>query len=186
MECVNSKNFVLLDIYAVKDDAFMVDKKYVNVTDLSLASDEKVLISNRDYLEKKIYDVQVLDNFVCVILKKNVYRSEAKSSDIVDYVVRNKFNVSHEDVAVGSKNVDVNDDEDVAYEDVDLTDNIVFDAKQKSFLGDEDVEFAQNNYVVFYSSDDKRDESSDVDMNICSDTSKFTCDADADMNGVFL
>ncbi|GKA99062.1 hypothetical protein Tco_0826999 [Tanacetum coccineum] len=168
-ESVNSKPSVT-DIYAVKDDAFMVDKKYVNVTDLSLASDEKVLISNRDYLEKKIYDVQVLDNFVCVILKKDVYRSEAKSSDIVDYVVRNKFNVSHKDVA---------------YEDVDLTDNNVFDAKQKSFLGDEDVEFAQNNYVVFHSSDDKRDESSDADMNICFDTSKFTSDADADMNGVF-
>ncbi|GJU78924.1 hypothetical protein Tco_1275994 [Tanacetum coccineum] len=164
-ESVNLKPSVVTDIYAVKDDAFIVDKKYVNVIDLSLASHEKDLISNRDYLEKKDF-----------------YGSEAKSSDDVDYVVRNKFNVSHEDV--GSKNVDVNDDEDVAYEDVDLTGNNVFDAEQKSFLGDEDVEFAQNNYVVFHSSDDKRDESSDADMNICSDTPKFTSDADADTNGI--
>ncbi|GKE75129.1 hypothetical protein Tco_1537170, partial [Tanacetum coccineum] len=65
------------ELNAVNDEAFMVDKKYVNVTDLNLVSDEKVSISDRDDLENKIDDVQVLDNVVCVDRNKDVYGSEA-------------------------------------------------------------------------------------------------------------
>ncbi|GKA75140.1 hypothetical protein Tco_0781518 [Tanacetum coccineum] len=53
---VNSKPSVI-ELYAVNNEAFMVDKKYVNVTDLNLMSDEKVSIYDRDDLEKKIDDV---------------------------------------------------------------------------------------------------------------------------------
>nr|GEY78471.1 hypothetical protein [Tanacetum cinerariifolium] len=40
-------------VLAVKDDAFMVDKKYVNASALNLSSDENVIISDRDVLEKE-------------------------------------------------------------------------------------------------------------------------------------
>ncbi|GJZ47071.1 hypothetical protein Tco_0600903 [Tanacetum coccineum] len=83
---VNSKPSVT-ELYAVNDEAFMVDKKYVNVTDLNLVSYEKVSISDRDDLEKKIDEVQVLDNVVCVDRNKNVYGSEAKTSAAVAFVV---------------------------------------------------------------------------------------------------
>ncbi|GJV13076.1 hypothetical protein Tco_1354617 [Tanacetum coccineum] len=85
----------LTELYAVKDGAFMVDKKYVNVTDLNLVTDEKVLISYRNDLEKKIDDVQVLGNVVCV--------DPNKVSVSVDSVVRNKFNVFDEDVEFAIK-----------------------------------------------------------------------------------
>ncbi|GJY95968.1 hypothetical protein Tco_0512329 [Tanacetum coccineum] len=144
-ESVHSKPSVT-ELYVVKDEAFMVDKKYVNVTDLNLTSDEKVSISDRDDLEKKIDDVQVLDNVVCVDHNKVTVSDKAKTFVVVDSVVRNKFNVSDEDVEfaikeVGSNNVDVNDDVDLADEDVDLAGKNVFVADQKLFLGDEDVEF---------------------------------------------
>ncbi|GKB90688.1 hypothetical protein Tco_0962960 [Tanacetum coccineum] len=161
-ESVHSKPSVT-EFYVVKDEAFIVDKKYVNVNDLNLASDEEVSISNRDDLEKKINDVQVLDNVVWVDPNKDVYGSEAKTSAAaVDSVVRNKFNVSDEDVEfsikkVGSNDVDV--DEDVKFglkkvdfnyadEDVNLASKNVFVADQKMFLGDDDVEFSQKNYFV--------------------------------------
>nr|GEW80078.1 hypothetical protein [Tanacetum cinerariifolium] len=41
------------DLYAVKDDAFMINKKYENVTDVKLVSDETMLISKRDVVEKE-------------------------------------------------------------------------------------------------------------------------------------
>ncbi|GKF51784.1 hypothetical protein Tco_0148251, partial [Tanacetum coccineum] len=69
----------------------------------------------------------------------DVYGSEAKTFAAVDSVVIKE---------VGYDNVDVNTDEVIANEDVDLAGNNVFVADKKSFLGDEDVEFAQNNYVV--------------------------------------
>ncbi|GKC57417.1 hypothetical protein Tco_1085015 [Tanacetum coccineum] len=147
---VNSKPSVT-ELYAVNDEAFMVDKKYVNVTDLNLVSDEKVSISDRDDLEKKIDDVQVLDNVVCVDRNKDVYGSEAKTSAVVASVVIKE---------VGSDNVDVNTDEVVADEDVDLAGNNVFVADKKSC------------------SDAKRDESGDADMNNCTDIPKFAADAD--------
>ncbi|GJT11623.1 hypothetical protein Tco_0858665 [Tanacetum coccineum] len=155
---VNSKPTVT-KIYAVKDDAFMVDKKYVNVTDLNFASDEKVSISDRDDLKKKINDVQVLDNVVCVDRNKDVYGSEAKTSAAVDSVDRNKFNVYDEDVQfaikeVGSNNVDVNKDDVVADEDVDLAGNNVF------------------------CSDVKLNESGDADMHNFPNTPKFVAAAD--------
>nr|GEX33719.1 hypothetical protein [Tanacetum cinerariifolium] len=153
-ESVHSKPYVT-KLYVVKDEAFIVDKKYVNVTDLNLAYDEKVSISDRDDLEKKIDDVQVLDNVVCVD-PNNVTVYDVFDED-VEFAIKE----------VGSNNVDVNEDEDVAGEDVDLAGQNVFVADQKSFL---DVEFAQNNYVVFNCSDVKREESDDVDMNNCSDT----------------
>ncbi|GKA00642.1 hypothetical protein Tco_0673192, partial [Tanacetum coccineum] len=141
------------ELYAVKDEAFMVDKKYVNVTDLNLAFDEKLSISDRDDLKKKIDGVQVLNNVVCVDPNNVTDPNEAKTSTAVDSVVRNKFNDSDEVVEfatkeVGSNNVDVNKDEDVADEDVDLAGQNVFVADQKSFLGDEAVDFCQKNYVV--------------------------------------
>ncbi|GKA76622.1 replication protein A 70 kDa DNA-binding subunit D [Tanacetum coccineum] len=135
---VNSKPSIT-ELYAVNDEAFMVDKKYVNVTDLNLVSDEKVSISYRDDLEKKIDDVQVLDNVVCVDRNKDVYGSEAKTSAVVASVVIKE---------VGSDNVDVNTDEVVADEDVDLAGNNVFVADKKSVLVDEDVDFCEKNYVV--------------------------------------
>nr|GFB74203.1 hypothetical protein [Tanacetum cinerariifolium] len=46
------------------DDAFMVDKKYVNASDLNLSSDENMLIFDRDVLEKKIDDVPDVENVV--------------------------------------------------------------------------------------------------------------------------
>ncbi|GKA56935.1 hypothetical protein Tco_0756007 [Tanacetum coccineum] len=102
-------NFIF-DCWILNDDAFIVDKKYVNITDLNFSSDEKVSMSDRDDLEKKIHDVQVLDNVVCVDRTKDVYGSEAKTS-AADYVVIKKF---------GSENVDVNTNDVVADEDVDL------------------------------------------------------------------
>ncbi|GJT00241.1 hypothetical protein Tco_0821410 [Tanacetum coccineum] len=75
---VNSKPSVT-ELNAVNDEAFIVDKKYVNVTDLNLVSDEKVLISDMDDLEKKIDDVQVLDNVVCID------RNKATCAISVDY-----------------------------------------------------------------------------------------------------
>ncbi|GKA37801.1 hypothetical protein Tco_0724366 [Tanacetum coccineum] len=149
-------------LYAVNNEAFLVDKKYVNVSDLNLASDEKVSISDRDDLEKKIDDVI----------------SEAKTSHAVASIVIKE---------VGSDNVDVNTDEVVADEDVDLAGNNVFVADKNSVLGDEDVEFCEKNYVVseqkmFMCCDAKRDESGDADMNNCTDIPKFA--ADADTNGV--
>ncbi|GKE61173.1 hypothetical protein Tco_1511540 [Tanacetum coccineum] len=135
---VNSKPSVT-KLNVVNDEAFMVDKKYVNVTDLNLVSDEKVSISDRDDLEKKFDDVQVLDNVVCVDRNKDVYRSEAKTSAAVDFVVIKE---------VGSDNVDVNTDEVVADEDVALAGNNVSVADKKSFLGDDDVDYSEKNYVV--------------------------------------
>ncbi|GJS93988.1 hypothetical protein Tco_0800956 [Tanacetum coccineum] len=163
------------ELNAVNDEAFIVDKKYVNFTDLNLVSDEKVSISDKDDLEKK-----------------DVYGSGAKTSDAVDVVIKE----------VESDNVDVNMNEVIADEDVDLDGNNVFVADKKSFLGDEDVDFceknyvvseqkmfigdedvdfAQNNYVVLNCYDAKRDESGDADMNNCTDIPKFA--ADADTNG---
>ncbi|GJU72794.1 putative reverse transcriptase domain-containing protein [Tanacetum coccineum] len=152
----------IVKLYAVNNEAFLVDKKYVNVSDLNLASDEKVSISDRDDLEKKIDDVI----------------SEAKTSHAVASIVIKE---------VGSDNVDVNTDEVVADEDVDLAGNNVFVADKNSVLGDEDVEFCEKNYVVseqkmFMCCDAKRDESGDADMNNCTDIPKFA--ADADTNGV--
>ncbi|GKC38050.1 endoglucanase 24-like protein [Tanacetum coccineum] len=135
---VNSKPSVT-ELTAVNDETFMVDKKHVNVTDVNLVSDEKVSISDRDDLEKKIDDVQVLNNVVCVDRNKDVYGSEAKTSAAVDSVVIKE---------VGSDNVDVNTDDVIADEDVDLAGNNVFVADKKSFLGDEDVDFCEKNYVV--------------------------------------
>ncbi|GKB53437.1 hypothetical protein Tco_0904190 [Tanacetum coccineum] len=135
---VNSKPSVT-ELNAVNDEAFMVDKKYVNVTNMNLVSDEKVSISDRDDLEKKIDDVQVLNNVVCVDRNKDVYRSEAKTSaDVASVVIKE----------VGSDNVDMNTDEIVADEDVDLAGNNVFVADKKSVLGDEDVDFCEKNYVI--------------------------------------
>ncbi|GJZ82187.1 reverse transcriptase domain-containing protein [Tanacetum coccineum] len=87
-----------------------------------------------DDLEKKIDDVQVLDNVVCVDRTKDVYGSEAKTSVAVDSVVIKE---------VGSDNVDVNTNDVVADEDVDLAGNNVFVSDNKSFLGDEDKEFVE-------------------------------------------
>ncbi|GKC17889.1 hypothetical protein Tco_1014671 [Tanacetum coccineum] len=161
------------ELNAINDEAFIVDKKYVNFTDLNLVSDEKVSISDKDDLEKK-----------------DVYGSGAKTSDAVDVVIKE----------VESDNVDVNMNEVIADEDVDLDGNNVFITNKKSFLGDEDVdfceknyvvseqkmfigdedvEFAQNNYVVLNCSDYKRDESSDADMNNCTDIPKFGANADS-------
>ncbi|GKA99334.1 hypothetical protein Tco_0827271 [Tanacetum coccineum] len=136
---VNLKPSVTTELNAVNDEAFMVDKKYVNVTDLNLVSDEKVSISDRDDLKKKIDDVQVLDNVVCVDRNKDVYGSEAKTSTAVDSVVIKE---------VGSDNVDVDTNEVVADEDVAVARNNVFIADKKSFLGDEDVDYCEKNYVV--------------------------------------
>ncbi|GKA44335.1 hypothetical protein Tco_0737059 [Tanacetum coccineum] len=80
------------ELNAVNDEAFMVDKKYVNVTYLNLVSDEKVSISDKDDLEKKIDDVKVLNNVVCVDRNKDVYGSEAKTSAAVDSVVIKESN----------------------------------------------------------------------------------------------
>ncbi|GKA71244.1 hypothetical protein Tco_0777383 [Tanacetum coccineum] len=169
-------------LYAINNEAFMVDKKYINVIDLNLASDEKVSISDRDDLEKTIDDVQVLDNVVCVDRNKDVYGSEAKTSPAIAFVVIKE---------VGSDNVDVNTDEVVADEDVDLTGNNVFVADKKSVLGDEDVDYCDKNDVVseqkmFIGHEDccvaKRDENGDADMNNCTDIPNFA--ADADTNGI--
>ncbi|GJV28413.1 hypothetical protein Tco_1384861 [Tanacetum coccineum] len=84
-----------------------------NCTDIpkfAADADNNVSISDRDDLEKKIHDVQVLDNVVCVDRTKDVYGSEAKTS-AADYVVIKEF---------GSDNVDVNTNDVVADEDVDL------------------------------------------------------------------
>ncbi|GKB09546.1 hypothetical protein Tco_0837858 [Tanacetum coccineum] len=51
---VNSKPSVT-ELNGVNDEAFMVDKKYVNVTDLNLVSDDKVSLFDRDDLEKKVH-----------------------------------------------------------------------------------------------------------------------------------
>ncbi|GKC55692.1 hypothetical protein Tco_1083290 [Tanacetum coccineum] len=156
---VNSKPSVT-ELYAINDEAFMVDKKYVNVTDLNAASVEKGLVSDRVDLEKKTNDVQVLDNVVCVehtkindvtildnvvcadpnkflIEFKDVYRSEAKTSAAVDSDVKNKFNVYDED------------DEVVADENVDIANNSVFVSDKKSIMSDEEVDYCEKNYVVF-------------------------------------
>ncbi|GKF06385.1 hypothetical protein Tco_0037053 [Tanacetum coccineum] len=54
-ETIQSK-VTVTEVLAVKDDAFMVDKKYVNASALNLLSDENVIISDRDVLEKEITD----------------------------------------------------------------------------------------------------------------------------------
>ncbi|GJU74337.1 RNA-directed DNA polymerase, eukaryota, partial [Tanacetum coccineum] len=105
-ESVHSKPYVI-DLYAVKDDAFMVDKKNMNVSDLNLTSDEKDLISKKDDLEQEIDDG-----------KDDVFGSEAKTYVAVDSVARNKFYVSDEDVEFPIKKVGSNDAN--ADEDVDL------------------------------------------------------------------
>ncbi|GJV23445.1 hypothetical protein Tco_1376140 [Tanacetum coccineum] len=46
------------ELNVVNDKAFMVYKKYVNITDLNLVSDEKVSIFDRDDLEKKVRILQ--------------------------------------------------------------------------------------------------------------------------------
>ncbi|GKC01098.1 hypothetical protein Tco_0987234, partial [Tanacetum coccineum] len=182
---VNSKPSVT-ELYAVNDEAFMVDKKYVNVTDLNVASVEKGLVSDRVDLEKKTDDVQVLDNVVCVehtkindvtildnvvcadpnkflIEFKDVYRSEAKTSAAVDSDVKNKFNVYDED------------DDVVADENVDIADNFVFVSDKKSIMSDEEVDYCEKNYVC---SDANVSASGDADMHNYHDTLKFAASAD--------
>ncbi|GKE21376.1 hypothetical protein Tco_1432888, partial [Tanacetum coccineum] len=51
-ETVQSK-VTVTEVLAVKDDAFMVDKKYMNASALNFSSDETVIISDRDVLEKE-------------------------------------------------------------------------------------------------------------------------------------
>ncbi|GKA25028.1 hypothetical protein Tco_0711061, partial [Tanacetum coccineum] len=54
-ETVQSK-VTATEVFAVKDNAFMVDKKYVNASALNLPSNENVIIYDRDVLEKEIPD----------------------------------------------------------------------------------------------------------------------------------
>ncbi|GJW62632.1 hypothetical protein Tco_0111967 [Tanacetum coccineum] len=152
-ETVQSKPYVM-DLLVVKDDAFMVDKKYVNATNLNFSSDENVIISDRDVLEKETNNVPDVEHVVsdgnkALILwkfdkiafngshanlvvvvdgNKDVVGSESKAND-VDYVVSDKLFVSGEDVEFHvKKNVVVSD--------------------EKMFNGNEDVKFAQQNFVV--------------------------------------
>ncbi|GKD43252.1 hypothetical protein Tco_1267897 [Tanacetum coccineum] len=154
---VNSKPSVT-ELTAVNDETFMVDKKHVNVTDLNLVSDEKVSISDRDDLKKKIDNVHVLDNVVCVDRNKDVYGSEAKTFAAVDSVVIKEVTfydftlvtiIADEDVDLAGNDVFVVDKKSfLGDEDVDFCEKNYVVSEQKMFIGDEDVEFAQNNYVV--------------------------------------
>ncbi|GKF80335.1 hypothetical protein Tco_0238937, partial [Tanacetum coccineum] len=62
-ETVQSK-VTVTEVLAVKDDAFMVDKKYGNAFALNLLSDENVIISDRDVLEKEVDDVPDVEDVV--------------------------------------------------------------------------------------------------------------------------
>ncbi|GJS52761.1 hypothetical protein Tco_0626123 [Tanacetum coccineum] len=178
---VNSKPSIT-ELYAVNDEAFMVDKKYVNVTDLNLMSDEKVSIFiDRDDLEKKIDDVQVLDNVVCVDRNKNVYGSEAKTSAVVASVVIKEV--------VGTQdNVDVNTMK-LVIEDVDFAGYMCFCWIQKISISDRDdlekkihdVQVLDNVVCVDRTKcyDGKQDESGDIDLNNCPDIPNFAADADS-------
>ncbi|GJR19038.1 hypothetical protein Tco_0967565 [Tanacetum coccineum] len=90
---VNSKPFIT-ELYAVNDEAVMVDKKYVNVTDLNLVSDEKVSISDRDDLEKICKTIAVL--LLCClkggwIIIVDVNTDEAVADEDVDIAGNNVF-----------------------------------------------------------------------------------------------
>ncbi|GJT07696.1 hypothetical protein Tco_0842158 [Tanacetum coccineum] len=157
-----SPKSLVTEVLAVKDDAFMVDKKYVNASALNLSSDENVIISDRDVLEKEVDDVPDVENVVSegnkplVMLEsgkiafngshaksvdvvagnKDVNGSESKAND-VDFVVKDKIFGSGEDVDSNVKKVDIKDD-----------DGNVVVSDEKLFNGDEDVEISQQNYVV--------------------------------------
>ncbi|GKE02665.1 hypothetical protein Tco_1390648, partial [Tanacetum coccineum] len=62
-EIVQSKPSVT-EVLAVNNDAFMVDKKYVNASDLNFSYDENVIIYHRDVMEKEIDDVPAVDKVV--------------------------------------------------------------------------------------------------------------------------
>ncbi|GJW94042.1 hypothetical protein Tco_0173714 [Tanacetum coccineum] len=90
-ETVQSK-VTVIEVLAVKDDAFMVYKKYVNATALNLSSDENVVNSDRGVLEKEVDDVPDVENVVSdgnkplVMLKSGKIAfngSHAKSVDAV-------------------------------------------------------------------------------------------------------
>ncbi|GJU67916.1 hypothetical protein Tco_1254175 [Tanacetum coccineum] len=115
---VNSKPSVT-ELNDVNDEDFMVDKKYVNVTDLNLVYDEKVSISDKDDLEKKIDDVKVLNNVVCVDVK-------AKTSAAVDFVVIKECYDTKQDE---SGDVDMNNCPDIPKFTADPDSKDVFDSK---------------------------------------------------------
>ncbi|GJY60705.1 hypothetical protein Tco_0461362 [Tanacetum coccineum] len=104
-ESVHSKPSVG-DLYVVKDDAFMIDKKYENVTDVKLVFDETMLISNSDVLEQQEHANLV----VGVNANKDVDGSETKTIVGVDFVLSAKIFVSDEDVEFALKNVTVSND----------------------------------------------------------------------------
>ncbi|GKA31016.1 hypothetical protein Tco_0717321 [Tanacetum coccineum] len=152
---VNSKPSVT-QLYAVNDEAFMVDKKYVNDVFRSEAKTSAAIAS--------------------VVIKE-------VGSDNVD--LNTDEVVADEDVDLAGNNVFVADKKSVLVdEDVDFCEKNYVVSEQKMFIGDEDVEFAQNNYVVLNCSDAKRDKSGDADMNNYTDIQKFA--ADANRNGFYF
>ncbi|GJS01070.1 putative reverse transcriptase domain-containing protein [Tanacetum coccineum] len=137
-ETVQSKPSVT-EVLVVNNDAFMVDKKYVNASDLNFSYDENVIIYHRDVMEKEIDDVLAVDkvSIVDVAGNKDVDGSEHKAND-VDSVVKNSYVFL----------VDDNDD------DV----NVVV-SDEKLFNGDDGVEIAPQIYVL---SDDMMLDSDEV------------------------
>ncbi|GJU27556.1 hypothetical protein Tco_1166177, partial [Tanacetum coccineum] len=132
-----------MNVLAVKDDAFMVDKKYVNASDLNLSSDEIVIISDRDVLEKEVDDVPDVENVV----------SDGNKSLVLWKSGKIAFNGSHAKSVAGNKDVDgseskANDVESVAKDKLFVSSEDVDSNVKKMFNGDDDVEFSQQNYVV--------------------------------------
>ncbi|GJV02092.1 hypothetical protein Tco_1335661 [Tanacetum coccineum] len=94
-----------------QDDARQYPKKRGMSKDVVGSLDKRVagVETSMAELKTQINDVQVLDNVVWVDPNKDVYGSEAKTYVAVDSVVRNKFNVSDEDVEFSIKKVGSND-----------------------------------------------------------------------------
>ncbi|GKB06378.1 hypothetical protein Tco_0834611 [Tanacetum coccineum] len=122
-ETIQSK-VTVTEVLAVKDDAFMVDKKYVNASALNLSSDENAIISDRDVLEKEVDDVPDVENVVSdgnkplVMLESGKIAfngSHAKSVDVVAVTIMSDSehstvtytSLSEDDLYMGSPGVEV-------------------------------------------------------------------------------
>ncbi|GKC02825.1 hypothetical protein Tco_0994435 [Tanacetum coccineum] len=141
-ETVQSK-VIVTEVLAVKDDAFMVDKKYrcsgEGVDDVpgvdNVVSDGNKHLVMLEY-GKIAFNRSHAKSVDDVAGNKDVNGSESKENH-VDSVVKDKIFSFHEDVDSNVKKVNIKDDDGNV---------VVFD--EKLFNGHEDVEISQQNYVV--------------------------------------